>query len=93
MSGGADVIDTDTLGSLRATVEARLAHDSLAGRRRELRSFYFGDLQVGESTTRFLEEVDRVIEHMGKALAGRARTAVGADSDEPIDEPTEGGEG
>lgn len=53
----ADVIDESTLSDLTTLVAARLDHDELHLDRLAMRHFYFDDIQVGDSTTRFLDAV------------------------------------
>ena len=57
----ADVIDESTLPDLTALVAARLDHDELHLDRLAMRHFYFDDIQVGDSTTRFLDAVTGLV--------------------------------
>ena len=75
----ADVVDESTVSELTDLLAARLDHDEHHLDRRAMRHFYFDDLQVGESTTRFLEAVaelarlrDRLLD---AKLSGDAITA------------------
>jgi len=57
----ADVIDESTLPDLTMLVAARLDHDELHLDRLAMRHFYFDDIQVGDSTTRFLDSVTGLV--------------------------------
>ena len=57
----ADVIDQSTLEDLTSLVATRLDRDEHHLDRLAMRHFYFDDLQVGDSTTRFLEAVDELV--------------------------------
>lgn len=61
VAAGADVIDTASLPRLTETLERRLAADALSTARRDIRRYYFGDLEPGESTRRFLDQIDQLI--------------------------------
>lgn len=62
----ADVIDATTISGLSSTIVARLASDPLHPERLRMRDYYFGGLEVGESTKSFLAAV-------GDAIAERDR--------------------
>ncbi|WP_137292924.1 CDP-glycerol glycerophosphotransferase family protein [Nocardioides dongxiaopingii] len=53
----ADVVDDEDVAGLAALVAARLEHDEHHLARVAMRHHYFDDLQVGDSTTRFLDAV------------------------------------
>ena len=53
----ADVIDESRLEELTGLLATRLDHDEHHLDRLAMRHFYFDDIQVGDSTTRFLEAV------------------------------------
>ena len=57
----ADVIDETTLGDLTTLLATRLGHDEHHLARLAMRHFYFDDLQVGDSTTRFLDAVAELV--------------------------------
>lgn len=57
----ADVIDSSSIGELTELLLHRLAHDPHRAKRLETRSHYFGDLALGESTTRFLGAIDEAV--------------------------------
>lgn len=99
ISGAADVVDSSTIASFGSVLAARLADDELAGARREMRRFYFGDLAPGESTQRFLDAVSDVVaerdalvarlSHPQAHAAGAAAAAGDMSGDE--DDPGSGG--
>jgi CDP-glycerol glycerophosphotransferase (TagB/SpsB family) len=53
----ADVVDSTDLGGLTNLLEARLTHDEHHLARLAMRHHYFDELQIGDSTTRFLHAV------------------------------------
>ncbi|GAA4369509.1 CDP-glycerol glycerophosphotransferase family protein [Nocardioides caricicola] len=57
----ADVIDEVDVVDLAALVTSRLEHDEHHLARVAMRHYYFDDVQVGESTTRFITEVAELI--------------------------------
>jgi len=57
----ADVVDATTLPGLTELVAARLERDEYLLACTAMRQHYFGDLGVGESTTRFLGAVDELV--------------------------------
>ncbi len=57
----ADVVDVDNVGCLTDLVVARLEHDEHHLARLAMRRHYFDDLQVGESTVRFLDAVGSLV--------------------------------
>lgn len=61
MTQAADIVDTETLRTLTATLTSRLEDDPLRDQRLRMRDYYFGGLDVGESTKRFLAAVDDAI--------------------------------
>jgi hypothetical protein len=58
----ADVIDSGDLPDLTELVTARLDHDEHHLARVAMRHHYFDDLGVGDSTKRFIEAVDELVE-------------------------------
>ena len=75
----ADVIDESSVSDLSTLLAARLDHDEHYFARLAMRHFYFDELQIGDSTARFLEAVadlarlrDRLL---GAKLHGDAITA------------------
>jgi hypothetical protein len=69
----ADVIDDVDVTALAARIANRLEHDEHRLARAAMRHHYFDDLQVGESTVRFLDAVDDLVRLRDRLL--------GADSD------------
>lgn len=57
----ADVVDTVDVAGLAALITGRLEHDVHHLARVAMRHHYFDDLQVGDSTTRFLEAVSGLV--------------------------------
>ncbi len=72
----ADVVEASGLGRLSALVAERLAHDEHHLARVAMRRHYFDDLQVGDSTERFLDAVSDLVR-----LRLRLRGADPAESD------------
>ncbi|WP_051551557.1 CDP-glycerol glycerophosphotransferase family protein [Nocardioides sp. URHA0020] len=66
----ADVLDEFEVADLTALVAARLEHDEHHLARAAMRHHYFDDLQVGESTTRFLESVAELIALRDRLVGG-----------------------
>lgn len=65
----ADVVDGTVLPDLTALLTARLEHDEHHLARVAMRHHYFDDLQVGDSTVRFLDAVGELVE-LRDALLG-----------------------
>ncbi|WP_313814386.1 CDP-glycerol glycerophosphotransferase family protein [Glutamicibacter sp.] len=63
------VIDQDSIGGVDELLETGLLKDENAQLRREMRNFYFGDLELGQSTERFQEVVADLIETREGQLA------------------------
>ena len=57
----ADVIDESTVSGLTELLSTRLRHDELHLDRLAMRHYYFGGVQVGDSTTRFLDAVGDLV--------------------------------
>ena len=66
----ADVLDEVDVADLTALVAARLDHDEHHLARVAMRHHYFDDLQVGESTTRFLESVSVLVGLRDRLVGG-----------------------
>lgn len=69
----ADVVDSTNLDGLAALVASRLADDELLADRTAMRSHYFGDLTVGESTERFVGSVSELVALRDRLLAEQGR--------------------
>ena len=67
----ADVLDESTVGDLTDLLASRLDHDEHHLARLAMRHFYFDDIQVGDSTTRFLDAVDELVTLRDRLLARR----------------------
>jgi hypothetical protein len=66
----ADVLDEVDVAELTALVAARLEHDEHHLARVAMRHHYFDDLQVGDSTTRFLESVSALVALRDRLVGG-----------------------
>ncbi|GAA1918892.1 CDP-glycerol glycerophosphotransferase family protein [Nocardioides hwasunensis] len=66
----ADILDADAVGSLAALLADRLDHDEHHLARLAMRHHYFDDLQVGDSTGRFLTAVSELVELRDRLVAG-----------------------
>ena len=75
----ADVLDSVDVPALTELVAARLDHDEHHLARVAMRHHYFDDLQVGDSTVRFLGAVEELVAHrdalLGEPALGAAITA------------------
>jgi hypothetical protein len=67
----ADVIDESTVDGLADLIADRLAHDEHHLARQAMRHYYFDDIAVGESTTRFLEAVTELVTLRDRLLERR----------------------
>jgi hypothetical protein len=61
------------VAELSALVAARLGHDEHHLARAAMRHHYFDDLQVGESTTRFLESVSELVARRDRLVGDSGR--------------------
>ncbi len=68
----ADVVDDSNLADLTALLTARLAHDEHHLARVAMRHHYFDDLQVGDSTHRFLDAVSELVTLRDRLLGAAA---------------------
>jgi len=73
----ADVLDRSNLAGLSDLLAARLEHDEHHLARVAMRHHYFDDLQVGDSTTRFLGAVAELVE-LRDRLVGEVAPGMGA---------------
>lgn len=71
----ADVVDASTVAQLTTLLTARLDHDEHHLARLAMRHFYFDDIQVGESTTRFLEAVSELVALRDRLLGAASAPA------------------
>lgn len=67
----ADVIDESNVSALSTLLTARLDHDEHHLDRLSMRHFYFDDIQVGDSTTRFLDAVTELVRHRDRLLSSK----------------------
>jgi hypothetical protein len=74
----ADVLDEVDVAELTALVAARLEHDEHHLARVAMRHHYFDDLQVGDSTTRFLESVSALVALRDRLVGGPLNEAITA---------------
>lgn len=74
----ADVVGPEDVGDLASLLGDRLAHDEHHLARVAMRHHYFDDLDVGESTGRFLAEVSRLVTLRDELLTGGTETAITA---------------
>ena len=74
----ADVVDQSTVRALTALLGDRLAHDEHHLARVAMRHHYFDDLNVGDSTVRFLSSVGELVTLRDELLAGGADRAITA---------------
>ncbi len=63
------VLDAESVPHAAELLQDSVSVDPLAGERAAARSYYFADLQPGESTRRFLETVDAAVERRTALLA------------------------
>ena len=71
----ADVIDEVDVADLAALLAARLEHDEHHLARVAMRHHYFDDLQIGDSTARFLEAVSGLVNLRDRLLGDQAPAA------------------
>ncbi len=67
----ADVIDESSVHRLTALLSTRLAHDELHLERLAMRHFYFDDIQVGDSTTRFLDALTELVRLRDRLISAK----------------------
>jgi hypothetical protein len=77
LTEGADIIDTASIGGLRELLRVRLDVDTRGDDRRRTRTHYFGDVSIGQSTTRFIAAISELIADRDKMLAGHRRVTTG----------------
>lgn len=74
----ADVVDVDNVATLTELLTSRLDHDEHHLARAAMRHHYFDDLQVGESTVRFVDAVGELVDLRDRLLGVLPET--GADA-------------
>lgn len=67
----ADVIDESNVAELSTLLATRLEHDEHHLDRLAMRHFYFDDIQVGDSTTRFLDSVAELARLRDRLLSAK----------------------
>lgn len=70
VSQACQVIDSNSIALDSEFLHAALFEDEHVNDRQKMRSFYFGDLAIGESTLRFEQIVEQLIEERAKKLIG-----------------------
>jgi hypothetical protein len=75
VSTACEVIDASTVDRAQELIAVALERDDRRDERDQLRRLYFGDLQHGQSTRRFLAEVDALIRLRDQGLAERGSLA------------------
>ncbi|RYB90558.1 CDP-glycerol--glycerophosphate glycerophosphotransferase [Nocardioides oleivorans] len=66
----ADIVDLESIGGLTEFLAERLDHDELRMGRLSMRHHYFDDLQVGDSTGRFLTSVSDLVALRDRLVTG-----------------------
>lgn len=74
LAAGAYVIDSETLPKFSTMLADALAVDPQRDERYRMRGYYFGDLEPGQSTQRFLEAIEDAIALRDKAMSQRQDT-------------------
>lgn len=74
VSRAADIVDGTSIGLLTHLLTRRLRIDVHRDLRRKLRQHYFGDLEPGEATTRFLDAISATVADRDRALGLTAVT-------------------
>jgi hypothetical protein len=74
LAAGSDVVHAGNVAELGKLIASRLAVDALRSDRLGIRTAYFGDLAPGgQSTRRFIEEIERLCALRDELLARRVR--------------------
>jgi hypothetical protein len=68
------VIDSSLVADLVGALRQSIGDDALLASREEARRFYFGDLNRGESTRRFLEALDEVVARRDALVSEKRRS-------------------
>lgn len=64
----AEIVDASAIGRLTDTIVERLDNDLLRPERLRMRDYYFGGLEVGESTKRFIAAVEEAISERDRLI-------------------------
>jgi CDP-Glycerol:Poly(glycerophosphate) glycerophosphotransferase len=79
LAASVGVVDAIVMDDVAGTLHASLADDPHRASREEARRFYFGELEPGESTRRFLEAVDELVSRRDALLAAKRADADGVE--------------
>lgn len=70
VSQACQVVDASTIGNAAELLETALINDQLQEAREDMRRFYFGELDRGESTLRFEQVIEQLIMERAQKLSG-----------------------
>ena len=85
ISAGCAVIDANSVAELDELLRGALREDRYASKRADIRGFYFGDIQPGESSALFEQEIERLIADRSMKIEER-RLITGKDSPSVVGE-------
>lgn len=71
ISRGCAVVDASSVGDIKGLLRRAMRQDGFQAERAKIRTFYFGDVQRGESTELFTSAIDRLIEERAVQIADR----------------------
>ena len=77
LTSGADVVDSSTVEELGTAIAARLAEDTRLEDRLKTRQHYFGDIERGDSSKRFMDAVSDLVAERDRLLTGHRRVTTG----------------
>ena len=77
LAADTDIIDSSTIRGFGSLLADRLGDDARLEDRARARKHYFGDLQPGESTQRFIAAVSDLIAVRDQDLVGHRRVSIG----------------
>lgn len=77
LTAGADIVDSSTVEDLGATLTARFAEDARLEDRLKTRHHYFGNVERGESTERFMTAIGELVAERDRLLAGHRKVTTG----------------
>lgn len=73
VSQGCAVVDQDSMGGLKELLRQAIRDDQFQAARARIRTFYFGEVQRGDSTALFMDAIDRLIERRGVQIDDRTQ--------------------
>lgn len=73
VSRGCAVVDQDSVGGLKELLRQAIRDDQFQAARARIRTFYFGEVQRGDSTALFMDAIDRLIERRGVQIDDRTQ--------------------